>query len=242
MSKEILILGASSELGLKTIENLYNKYDKIVAHYNKNDAGLTVLQKNMGDKLVLESCDFSDKEETEAFAIHIKEAYPHLCHVLHLPAAKIFTDRFPKKPWEGVERDINIGLRSVYIVLQKIMGGLAKSGQGKVVFALSSVVKNTPKYLIDYNCAKCAMLGFMQSLAEEYASKKVAVNAVSPSMMETKLVSDLPRLMVEQNAQSNPMGRNATAADVVPAIAYLLSDDSGFVTGQNLVVSGGSVF
>jgi len=241
MSKEILILGASSELGLKAIELLHHRYDKIVAHYNKNAAELAALKEKLGDKLVPEPCDFSDKEATEAFAVHIKEAYPNLCHVLHLPAAKIFTDRFPKKPWEGVERDLNIGLRSVYIVLQKIIGGLAKSGQGKVVFVLSSVVKNTPKYLIDYNCAKCAMLGFMQSLAEEYAPKKVAVNAVSPSMMETKLVSDLPRLMVEQNAQSNPMGRNATVEDVAPAIAYLLSEASGFVTGQNLVISGGSV-
>ena len=58
-------------------------------------------------------------------------------------------------------------------------------------------------------------------------------------MMETKFLSDLPDLIREQSAKNNPLGRNITVGETVPVIAYLLSDESGAVTGQNIGITGG---
>ena len=80
----------------------------------------------------------------------------------------------------------------------------------------------------------------MKSLAVEYAKFGITVNCVAPSMMETHFLKDTPDLIVQAAAEDNPMGRNATPADVVPAMAFLLSDEAGFITGVTLPVTGGS--
>ena len=86
---------------------------------------------------------------------------------------------------------------------------------------------------------KYALLGLMRNLASEYAAKGVMVNAVSPDMMETKFLSGLPELILEQNAKKNPLGRNIHVEEVTPTIEYLLSSASDIVTGQNIGVTGG---
>ena len=82
--------------------------------------------------------------------------------------------------------------------------------------------------------------GLVKSLAVEYAKFGITVNCVAPSMMETHFLKDTPDLIVQAAAEDNPMGRNATPADVVPAMAFLLSDEAGFITGVTLPVTGGS--
>jgi len=67
------------------------------------------------------------------------------------------------------------------------------------------------------------------------------VNSVSPSTIETRFLSDVPHLNIEQSAQSNPQKRNAVVDDIVPVFKFRLSDESGYITGQNVIISGGSV-
>ena len=79
----------------------------------------------------------------------------------------------------------------------------------------------------------------MRNLAAEYAPKGITVNAVSPDMMETKFLSELPELIKEQSANKNPLGRNIYVDEVIPTIEYLLSSGSDVVTGQNIGITGG---
>lgn len=86
---------------------------------------------------------------------------------------------------------------------------------------------------------KYAQLGILKALAAEYADKNIQINAVSPSMMETKFLTELSRFAVQQSAQSHPQGRNAGVDDVASAVEFFLSEKSDFITGQNLLVSRG---
>ena len=83
-------------------------------------------------------------------------------------------------------------------------------------------------------------VGEKVTLAVEYAASGVMVNCVAPSMMETRFLADTPDLIVQAAAADNPMGRNCRVSDVVPAMAFLLSDEAGFITGVTLPVTGGS--
>jgi 3-oxoacyl-[acyl-carrier protein] reductase len=93
-----------------------------------------------------------------------------------------------------------------------------------------------------YTVVKQAQLGLMRALASEYAATGVTINAVSPSMIETRFLDDIPGLAREMSAKAAPRDRNARTEDVVGSIMYLLSSDSDFVTGIELPVTGGSVF
>ena len=102
-----------------------------------------------------------------------------------------------------------------------------------------SVIGMPPKFLSPYITVKYALLGLMKSLAVEYAGKGITINAVSPDMMETKFLSGIPELVIEQNAKNNPLGRNLTVDDVIPAFEYFLSEKANVVTGQNIGITGG---
>ena len=123
------------------------------------------------------------------------------------------------------------------------MPKLAKEKRGVVVVMLSSCVLGVPpKALSHYTTVKYALLGLVKSLASEYADKRIRINAISPSMIETKFLSNIDERLIEIIASNNPLKRNASPTDIVPTVKLLLSDDASFMNGANLPITGGSIF
>ncbi len=239
--KILLVLGASSEVGRKTIEAISENYSLIYAHYGHNAEELQELKSRIGDKLVLIQDDLMEENGGEKIlsAIAADGRYPD--HIFHCPAPKYENFKFQKAGWEPFEKGIQVSLRSAVVVLQPLLQKMVKEKrEGRVVFVLSSVTNAMPpSYVSSYVTVKYALLGLMKSLSVEYASKNIMVNAVSPGMMETKFLENIPDLVVEQNAALSPFGRNLLVEEVVPAVEYLFSDGAARVTGQNLIISGG---
>jgi 3-oxoacyl-[acyl-carrier protein] reductase len=120
---------------------------------------------------------------------------------------------------------------------------MAAAKFGKIVFILSSVTLNVPpKALAEYTTIKYALLGLMKSLASEYADKKINVNSISPSMVETKFLSLINEKFIEISAQSNPLKRNAKVEDLNGILNLLFSNESDFINGINIPITGGSIF
>ena len=96
-----------------------------------------------------------------------------------------------------------------------------------------------PKFAASYTVSKYALLGLMKSVAAEYVSKGITVNGISPQMIETKFIKDVPELMIEQHKAAAPLGRLMQTEDVLPFMKLLLSDDSAAITGENVCLGGG---
>jgi len=92
---------------------------------------------------------------------------------------------------------------------------------------------------LKYVMAKSALVGLTRSLAVDYAGRNVQINLVSPSVVETDLISHIPDAFREKIAAATPLQRNATPADVAQAVVYLASSQSQFMTGQKIMVTGG---
>ena len=240
MNKTLLVLGSSSDFGLALIEKAQHEFDIIIAHYFHMNPSLNALKEALGEKLQLVSVDFRQQEETERFIEKIENEIGIPTHIVHLPASRVRSVNFHKSEWQRVEDDINISLRSIYLILNRFIRFMAKEKHGKIVFMLTSCTVAPEKFMLDYTTVKFALLGFMKSLAAEYAAKGITVNAVSPAMVDTKFLRDLPHLHIEQAADANPLKRIGVVDEIVPAIMFLLSDEAGYITGQNLVISGGS--
>lgn len=238
MDKTLLILGASSDVGIDFINQKQNCYSKIIAHYNNINDDLKQLKNILGAKLILLQADFLNNDSLLEFIDNIKKY--DVTHILHLTSPKVTNNKFHKTDWAMFQQSYDIQVRSIYTVLNEVLPKMSKSHYGKVVFLLSSVTNNNPpKYWSDYVTNKYALLGFMKALAQEYVSKKININAVSPSMMETKFLEKIPDLIIEQSARDSKLGRHAKTSDTVAAIQFLLSDEAEYITGQNIVVSGG---
>lgn len=241
MNKSILILGASSDVGVALIKRIKKDYDTIIAHYNSDNQQLLELKELTGDKLHLLQADFSSEQDTERLIEQIEQEIGSPTHIVHLPAGKVRNIQFHKSDWMVVENDINISLRSIYKITQHFIKPMVRAKYGKIVFMLTSYTVAMPKFTLDYTMVKYALLGFMKSLAKEYADKSININAVSPSMIETKFLNDISQIIIAQSAENNPLKRNATVKDIIPVFEFLLSDEANYITGQNIVVSGGSV-
>lgn len=239
MNKTLLVLGASSDVGQALIERVYDEYDIILAHYNRTKEPLELLNARLGGKVVLLQADFSSDDDTDRFISELKKQYVPT-HIVHLPAPKYMNSKFHKIKWNNFQTNIDLQLRSISKVLSAFLPIMSKTKYGKIVIMLSSCSENTaPKYLADYVTVKYALLGLMKALAAEYASKNICVNGISPAMMDTKFLSDIPELIVQQNAAASPRGRNVSVNDVVPTIEFLLCEKSDYISGQNIVVAAG---
>jgi 3-oxoacyl-[acyl-carrier protein] reductase len=82
----------------------------------------------------------------------------------------------------------------------------------------------------------------MKSLASEYSERNIQINAVSPSMVETSFLENIPGKLIELASEAHPLKRNAVPHDIAPLIKYLLSDESNYITGINIPICGGVVF
>lgn len=240
MNKILLITGASSDIGIELIQKTESNYGTILAHYHDSSEKLTEMKKRLGEKLVLLQADFSDENGAEHLISKINELQVLPNHIVHLPAVKAFSQKFHKIQWSEYEKGMNVSLRSVVKILKEYIPGMAKQKYGKIVFMLTScILDKPPKYQSSYVTVKYALWGLMKSLSAEYADKGITVNGISPDMIETKFLSELPDLIIQQNAMNSPIGRNLSVHDVVPAIGYLLSDAADTITGQNLGITGG---
>lgn len=242
MDHNLLILGASSDLATALIPRISENFQMVFAHYNQSADKLLELQRSVSCQMELFQADFTSEGETKRLVDQVAESQHSVTHILHCPSARLRTERFRKLVWEDYSMMLDTQIRSLYYAVNRFVPQMAKQRYGKVVIVLSSVTAGSaPSYMNPYVTAKYAQLGFIKSLAAEYASKSVQINAVSPSMIETKFLQNVPSLVVEQNSDSHPLKRNATVEDIIPAIEFLLSERSNFITGQNLLVSGGSI-
>ena len=158
-----------------------------------------------------------------------------------LPALPVVNTKFKAFDQRRFDMDLEIEVHSAVRICKAVLPAMARAKFGRVLFIQTSyTIGCPPKNTAAYVMAKSAIGGLVKSLAVEYAKFGITVNCVAPSMMETHFLKDTPDLIVQAAAEDNPMGRNATPADVVPAMAFLLSDEAGFITGVTLPVTGGS--
>ena len=241
MANVYLITGASSDVGAALIERIYQPGDTVIAQGAGDLAHLQPLCDKYPGAIHTFDVDLTSDEQLDAFLKQVEENFPVPTHLVHLPALRVVNAKFKKFDEDRFELDFSVQVRSALRLCKAVLPKMAKVKFGRVLFMQTSYTlgmppKNTTAYVV----AKSAIGGLVKSLAIDYAGTGVTVNCVAPSMMETKFLEDTSHLIVEAAAEANPMGRNARVEDVVPAMSFLLSEESRFITGITLPVTGGS--
>lgn len=241
----VLVTGASSDIGVELVRTLAAGPMLVLAHGNSNVDRLRHLAESAPSKIVPLQADLRD---TRAIAelLDAVERHGTPRGFVHLPAAPLALERFTEQSWDDLLADLELQLRSAHCVLQRLLPKMqalrtANGPRSKIVFVLSTVTCGLPPASMSrYVIVKHAMLGLMRALAAEYADKGVSVNAVSPSMVDTKFLAATPHKLAEIAAAKSPLKRNAQPSDIVPAIRFLLSSESDYMTGVNLPIAAGT--
>jgi len=144
--------------------------------------------------------------------------------------------RMTEQDWMAV---INTNLNSVFNVTRQVIDGMTERGWGRIVNSASVNAIKGQFGQTNYSAAKAGMAGFAKALAQEVVRKGVTVNTVSPGYVETDLVRAIRPEIREQIVASIPMGRLAKPEEVAAVVAFLASEDAGYITGANISVNGG---
>ena len=137
------------------------------------------------------------------------------------------------------ERTLNTNLASVFALTKLCLKGMTKARYGRII-NLSSVVGATGNAgQTNYAASKAGLIGFTKSLALEIASRGITVNAVAPGFIDTDMTSALGEEQRTKLLEAIPLARLGRADDISKAVAFLVSDDASYITGQVLHVNGG---
>ncbi len=241
MGNIYLITGASSDVGCALIDYLYKEGDIFIAQGSGDLKKLAPVCNKYCDAVKTYDVNLMDSEDTALFIEDVLQKYDVPTHIVHLPALRVINKNFKKFDEERFWLDMQVQINSAIKICKTFLPLMAKQKRGSVLFMLTSYLMGAPpKNTAAYIMAKSALMGLAKSLAADYASFGITVNSVMPSMMQTSFLTDTSDLIIQAAAEAHPLKRNATVDDVVPAMAFLLSEQAAFITGVNLPITGGS--
>ncbi len=228
----LLITGASSDLGTDLIRSLMKRRNppRVLAHFHSSRDRVEELRGTFNGLVVPIQADLSVASDVGHLIeqVRLETAFP--TQIVHFAALPPRLERFPSADLSHFESDLAVQLLAIVHILSQF-------------FVLSSYTLGaSPKYTSFYTTVKYAQLGFMRALVSDYAGTRVNINAVSPSMVETRFLSNIPAKAVEMTASQNPHRRNTKPIEVTNVIEFLLSPASDYLNGVNIPVTGGAAY
>ncbi|RLD59458.1 MAG: 3-oxoacyl-[acyl-carrier-protein] reductase, partial [Bacteroidetes bacterium] len=144
--------------------------------------------------------------------------------------------RMSELDWDLV---LTINLKSAFNLVKAVQRGMLKQRSGVIINMSSVVGVNGNAGQANYSASKAGMIGFTKSIAQELGSRNIRCNAIAPGFIETEMTAKLSEEVRKEWAQTIPLKRGGTPADVANVATFLASDLSSYVSGQVISVCGG---
>lgn len=241
--KIAVVTGASRGIGRAIAEKLASMGAMVVINYNgsaKKAEEVKAKIESNGQKAAVMQCNVSDYAACEAFIGEIIKTYGRI-DILVNNAGITKDGLLMKMSEEDFDNVINVNLKGTFNCVRHVARQMIKQRAGRII-NLSSVVGVTGNAgQVNYAASKAGVIGLTKSTAREVASRGITVNAVAPGFIETDMTEVLSDKVKEASVSQIPLGHFGKAEDVANTVAFLASDDAGYITGQVIHVDGGMV-
>ncbi|WP_243294196.1 3-oxoacyl-[acyl-carrier-protein] reductase [Geothrix mesophila] len=223
IAKRLAAQGATVVCAARTLRKLQEVADAITAAGGKADVVVA---------------DLSDGASVRAAVATTVERHGAI-HIL-VNNAGITRDKLliqmKEEDWDAV---IDTNLKGAWTAIQAATKPMMKQRWGRIINIASVVGQMGNPGQANYVAAKAGLIGLTKSVARELASRNVTANAVTPGYIETAMTAGLPDDVKAEFTKQIPLGRMGTADDIAASVAFLASDEAGYITGQVLSVNGG---
>ncbi|ALG72923.1 3-ketoacyl-ACP reductase [Azospirillum thiophilum] len=241
MTRRILVTGASKGIGRAIAERLARDGFAITVHYGRDRDGaettLDAIRAAGSDGRIL-GFDISDRAGCLAALEAELDAHGSYYGVV-LNAGIARDAAFPALSDEDWDSVLRTNMDGFYNVLKPLVLPMVSARAGGRIVTLSSVSGLTGnRGQVNYSAAKAGIIGATKALAVELAKRNITVNCVAPGVIETQMIDGIP---MDEVMKAVPMRRLGRPAEVAAAVAFLCSDEAGYVTRQVISVNGGMV-
>lgn len=144
--------------------------------------------------------------------------------------------RMKDEEWDAV---LNINLKGAFLCSREAVKIMSKIKYGRIINLASVVAFMGNPGQVNYSASKAGLVALTRTVAKEYASRGITVNAVAPGFIQTAMTEQLPEKVKEEMLRMIPLGRFGTTEDVANVIIFLALPESGYITGQVIHVNGG---
>ena len=233
MTRTVLITGATSSFGQELIARLPSDA-KIIAQSRQSLPS----KFSRDPRIINVISDLSKSDFLNDFESQID--FSQVDEVVHFAAAPMRMQNFSATKSEQLLADYQTNFLSVVLLLTRVAATRKQNQrQIRVVLMLTDMLRSPKKGETSYITSKFALLGLIKSLSTEYSGNDLRINAVSPSLVETKYVEHFPEFLRLDISNKHPMKRHCTVAEVIDSVEFLLSPQSSFINGQNIFINGG---
>ena len=238
-----LVTGSSRGIGRATALRLGELGYRVAVHYSSSEAAAREVVAEIakaGSEAELFRADVSDPDACQALVKDVVERFAGLDVLVN--NAGITRDglvlRMKDEDWTSV---IDTNLSSAFYLSRTALRSMLRSQAGRIVNVSSVVALRGNAGQANYIAAKAGLVGLTKALAREYGGKGITVNAVAPGFIESDMTASLSPELREAYLREIPAGRFGSLEDIANAIAFLASEEAGYVNGQTLAVDGGMV-
>lgn len=241
--KTAIVTGASRGIGREIALLLAKEGARVAVNYSgskdKADEVVQSITESGGEAFAIQA-DVSNADSVKAMVDQTLETFGSIDILVN--NAGITRDnllmRMKDDEWDDV---ININLKGVFLCTKGVTRQMMRQRTGKIVNVASIVGVSGNPGQANYVAAKAGVIGFTKTAAKELASRNINVNAVAPGFITTDMTDTLNEEVKTQMLTAIPLGKLGSPADVAKTVAFLLSDDAAYITGQTIHVDGGMV-
>ena len=215
--------------------------DIVIADVNLEEAQKTAGEiEGLGRKSMAISVDVTDYAKVEEAVNKILDKFTKLDILIN--NAGITKDnlllRMGQQEWDAV---LNVNLKGSFNCLKAVSRPMVKQRSGKIVNIASiiGIIGNPGQ--ANYAASKAGLIALTKTAAKELASRNINVNAIAPGFIQTDMTAKLSVELQQKMKEMIPLDKFGTPDDVAAACLFLVSEDSGYITGQTIVVDGGMV-
>lgn len=232
--KIALVTGGSGGIGEATVERLVNDGYKVYFTYSSNSAKA----EEIAEKFTAHPIKYRFGDDVSLIIETIKSTDGRLDILVN--NLGITNDKLLiQMSSEDFSNVLNVNVSSMFEFTKAASKLMSRKKYGRII-NVSSIVGVTGNIgQANYAASKAAMVGFTKSVAKEYARKNITVNAISPGFVVTPMTDGLSEEVKSESLKRIAMNRYAQASEIASVISFLASDDSSYITAQNIIVDGG---
>ena len=236
--KIAIVTGAGRGIGEGIARKLAQEGATVVcADVNENDAA--TVASGLGHGAVGRKLDVSNSADCDALINGVHQEFGRLDILVNNAGINrdAMLHKMTDEQWQQV---LAVDLSGVFFMTRAASRVMRAAGAGRIVnIASASWMGNIGQ--ANYSAAKAGVVGLSRTAAKELARSQVTVNAIAPGFIDTQMTRGIPEQIREQQLAKIPLGRAGQPADVAALVAFLASDEAGYITGEVINVGGGYV-